>query len=113
MYEIRQPAVEREKLRLHPARQVSGRLRQALAACADDGYPLSLPLYRAAHTLWTGLHGLVSVQHSLAMSELTPELLALADGLVDLVVSTEKRSGPAYPPQTQVDRLIAASINDQ
>ncbi|MET0698891.1 MAG: TetR/AcrR family transcriptional regulator [Mycobacterium sp.] len=110
MYEIRQPVTERDKLGHHPARQVSGRLRHALAGCADDGYAISLPLYQAAHTLWTALHGLVSAQHSLAMNEITPELIALADGMVDLLVSREKGSGPAYPAQTAVDRAIADSV---
>jgi AcrR family transcriptional regulator len=110
MYEIRQPAVERERMGLHPARQVSARLRRALAACADAGYPLSLPLYQATHTLWTGLHGLVSVQHSLAIEGSPDQLDSLADGLVDIVVSTEQHSGPAYPPETDVDRYIAATV---
>jgi AcrR family transcriptional regulator len=110
MYEIRQPAVERERMGLHPARQVSARLRRALAACADAGYPLSLPLYQATHTLWTGLHGLVSVQHSLAIEGSPGQLDGMADGLVDIVVSAQHRSGPAYPPETDVDRYIAATV---
>ena len=110
MYEIRQPVVERERMGLHPARQVSARLRQALAACADAGFALSLPLYQATHTLWTGLHGLVSVQHSLAIAGSPSQLAGMADGLVDIVVSVQQCSGPAYPPETDVDRYIAATV---
>jgi AcrR family transcriptional regulator len=110
MYEIRQPAVERERMGLHPARHVSARLRGALAACADAGYPLSLPLYQATHTLWTGLHGLVSLQHSLAIEGSPDQLAGLADGLVDIVVSAQHETGPAYPPETDVDRYIAATV---
>jgi AcrR family transcriptional regulator len=113
MYEIRQPAVERERMGLHPARQVSGRLRRALAACADAGYPLALPLYQATHTLWTGLHGLVSLQHSLAMDGSPDHLAGLADGLVDVLVGGEQGAGPAYPPETEVDRFIAATVVDE
>jgi AcrR family transcriptional regulator len=110
MYEIRQPVVEHERMGLHPARQVSARLRRALAACADAGHPLSLPLYQATHTLWTALHGLVSVQHSLAIEGSRDRLEGMADGLVDIVVSVEQRSGPAYPPETDVDRYIASTV---
>jgi AcrR family transcriptional regulator len=110
MYEIRQPVVERERMGLHPARQVSARLRQALAACADAGFALSLPLYQATHTLWTALHGLVSVQHSLAIEGSPSQLAGMADGLVDIVVSVQQCSGPAYPPETDVDRYIAATV---
>jgi AcrR family transcriptional regulator len=110
MYEIRQPAVEHERMGLHPARLVSARLRHALAACADAGHPLSLPLYQATHTLWTGLHGLVSVQHSLAIDGSPDQLTGMADGLVDIVVSPLQRDGPAYPPETAVDRYIAATV---
>ncbi|CAN5814988.1 TetR/AcrR family transcriptional regulator [soil metagenome] len=113
MYEVRQPAVERERMGLHPARQVSARLRRALADCAEAGYPLHLPLYQATHTLWTGLHGLVSVQHSLAMDG-SPEYLAgMSDGLLDVLVGVESDRLPgatAYPPQTEVDRFIAATV---
>jgi AcrR family transcriptional regulator len=110
MYEIRQPVVEHERMGLHPARQVSARLRRALAACADAGHPLSLPLYQATHTLWTALHGLVSVQHSLAIEGSRDRLEGMADGLVDIVVSVEQGSGPAYPPETDVDRYIASTV---
>jgi AcrR family transcriptional regulator len=110
MYEIRQPTVEPGRMGLHPARQVSARLRRALAACADAGYPLTLPLYQATHTLWTGLHGLVSVQHSLAIDGSPSQLDGMADGLLDIVVSAQPRGGPGYPPETDVDRYIAATV---
>ncbi|MDV3124612.1 TetR/AcrR family transcriptional regulator [Mycobacterium sp. 21AC1] len=110
MYEIRQPAVEHDRMGLHPARHVSARLRRALKACADAGYPLSLPLYQATHTLWTGLHGMVSVQHSLAIDGSPDQLAGMADGLVDIVVSAQPRTGPVYPPETDVDRYIAATV---
>lgn len=110
MYEIRQPAVERERMGLHPARQVSSRLRRALAGCAESGYPLHLPLYQAAHTLWTGLHGLVSVQQSLAMDGPEDRLAGMADGLLDVLIGTHPGDGPVYPPETEVDRFIAATV---
>jgi AcrR family transcriptional regulator len=110
MYGVRQPAVERERMGLHPARQVSAGLRHALTACADAGHPLSLPLYQATHTLWTGLHGLVSIQHSLAIDGSPDQLDAMADGLVDILVAAERDSGPSEPPETEVDRYIAATV---
>ncbi|MCW2511143.1 MAG: TetR family transcriptional regulator [Mycobacterium sp.] len=110
MYEVRQPVVERERMGRHPARLVSARLRRALAEAADAGYPLTLPLYQATHTLWTGLHGLVSVQHSLAIDGSPDQLAGMADGLLDVVVSPRRHDGPAYPPETDVDRYIAATV---
>jgi AcrR family transcriptional regulator len=110
IYYTRQPAVDRERIGLHPARQVSGRFRRALAACADAGYPLTLPLHQAAHTLWTGLHGLVAVQQTLAITGSLTQVLMLADGLVDVLVSTEPRDGPAYPPDTEVERVLAETV---
>ncbi|MGV0746031.1 TetR/AcrR family transcriptional regulator [Mycolicibacterium sp. XJ870] len=111
MYQVRQPIVDPERLGSHPARQVSGLLRAGLTASADAGYALALPVHQAAHTLWTGLHGMVSVQHSFAMSGSTEDLLELADGLLDLVVARETGSGPTYPPPTAVDRIIAAVVD--
>jgi AcrR family transcriptional regulator len=110
MYEIRQPAVDRERVGLHPARLVSARLRRGLSACADAGHPLSLPLYQATHTLWTALHGLVSVQHSLAIAGSPDQLDGMADGLVDILVGTQRTDGPVYPAETAVDRYIAATV---
>ncbi|GAB2964664.1 TetR family transcriptional regulator [Amycolatopsis acidiphila] len=113
MYEVRQPSVELSRMGSHPARLVSRRLRGALAACADDGYPLTLPLHQAANTLWTGLHGLVSVQHSLSVNSSEDMVLGLADGLVDILVGAERTAGPAYPPDTPVERLIARTVSNE
>lgn len=71
------------------------------------------PIRSTAHTLWTGLHGLVSIQHSLAMDGSIQNLEAMADGLVDVLVSPQRRDGPAYPPQTEVDRYIAETVVDK
>jgi AcrR family transcriptional regulator len=113
MYEVRQPTVDPARMGHHPARLVSRSLRRALARCAEDGYPLALPLYQATHTLWTGLHGLVSVQHSLAIDAPATVVVGLADGLVDVLVGSEKTDGPGYPPPTEVDRLIADTVLDE
>ena len=113
MYEVRQPSVDMSRMGTHPARLVSRRLRGALAACADDGYPLSLPLHQAANTLWTGLHGLVSIQHSLSVSTSENMVLGLADGLVDILVRAERTGRPAYPPDTPVELLIARTVSDE
>ena len=112
MYEIRQPPVEISKAGRHPARLVSRALRQALARCADEGYSLTQPLHQAANTLWTGLHGLVSIQHSLAIESPPVILKGMADGLVDIIVSAQPGDGPPYPPQTEVDRFVATIIDD-
>lgn len=112
MYEVRQPTADPARIGHHPSRLVSRGLRRALARCADEGYSLALPLHQAAHTLWTGLHGLVSVQHSLAITTPANTITDLADGLLDVLVSTERTDGPSYPPPTEVDRLIAETVLD-
>ena len=112
MYEVRQPTADPARIGLHPSRLVSRGLRRALARCADEGHPLTLPLHQAAHTLWTGLHGLVSVQHSLAIKTPAAVITGLADGLVDILVGTGRTDGPGYPPSTEVDRLIAETVRD-
>jgi hypothetical protein len=53
---------------------------------------------------------LVSVQHSLAIDGSPDQLAGMADGLLDIVVSPRRREGPAYPPETDVDRYIAATV---
>jgi hypothetical protein len=98
---------------LHPARLVAREFRGTLAACAQDGYPLALPLRQAAHTLWTGLHGLVSVQHSLALTTPIERLLGLADGLIDVLVGAERVPGPVYPAATPVEQHLAQTIIDE
>lgn len=110
MYEIRQTTITEGGSGNHPARHVSDLLRSELVACTEAGYPLALPLYQAAHTLWAGLHGLVSAQRSLTLTSETEGLRELADGLTDLIVSREIRSGPAYPPQTDIDRTIETAV---
>ncbi|MHC9297063.1 TetR/AcrR family transcriptional regulator [Mycobacterium sp. LTG2003] len=111
MYQVRQPVVDKERLGSHPARQVSNLLRSGLVASAQAGHALAQPVHQAAHTLWTGLHGMVSVQHSFAMGGSTEDLLELADGLLDLVVARERGTGAVYPPVTAVDRVIAAVVD--
>jgi AcrR family transcriptional regulator len=113
MYEIRQPTVNPARMGYHPARRVSGSLRRALVRCAEEGYSLTLPLHQAAQTLWSGVHGIVSLQHSLAMETPATVTTGLADGLIDLVVSGAKNGGPAYPPTTEIDRSIAELVLDE
>ncbi|MBQ0923587.1 TetR/AcrR family transcriptional regulator [Saccharopolyspora endophytica] len=112
MYEVRQPTVEPDRMGQHPSRLVSRGIRRALARCAEQGYPLALPLHQAAHTLWTGLHGLVSIQHSLAIDAPPPLVTSLADGLLDVLVGTELTSGRTTPATNEVDRLIAETALD-
>ncbi|HEY1703870.1 MAG TPA: TetR/AcrR family transcriptional regulator [Trebonia sp.] len=113
MYEIRQPSAEPARIGLHPANLVSREFRGALATCADDGYPLALPLRQAAHTLWTGLHGLVSVRHSLALSTPSQALFGLADGLIDILVGAQPVQGMGYPAETEVERFLARTVIDE
>lgn len=75
-----------------------------------SAHPAAVP--GDAHPL-TGLHGLVSIQHSLAMAGSIDQLDDMADGLLDVLVSPEQRDGPAYPPQTDVDRFIAETVVDE
>lgn len=112
MYEVRQPEVAWSKATAHPARLVNARFREALAACADAGHPLRLPLHQAARTLWTGLHGLIAIQHSLGMPISVDRLCAMADGLVDLVVAPDPGDQPGYPPDTPIERFIAGTVLD-
>jgi hypothetical protein len=53
---------------------------------------------------------MVSLQHSLAIDTSKDQLDGMADGLVDIVVSAHHGSGSAYPPETDVDRYIAATV---
>ncbi|WP_329060852.1 hypothetical protein [Amycolatopsis sp. NBC_01480] len=39
-------------------------------------------------------------------------ITGLADGLVDILVRTDRTDGPGYPPPTEVDRLIAETVRD-
>jgi AcrR family transcriptional regulator len=112
MYEVRQPAVEPARVGMHPARLVSRSFRRGLARCAGAGYPLALPLHQAAHTLWTGLHGMVSLQHSLSL-ETAPEVVTgLSDGLLDVLVGPEPAEERPRVPETTVETLIASTVLD-
>jgi AcrR family transcriptional regulator len=111
MYEVSQPAVDPERVGRHPSRLVSRSFRQAVARCADAGHTLALPWHQAVHTLWTGLHGIVSLQHSLSLTSSPAMVEGLADGLLDVIVSAEPDGG-TQPAQTEVDRLIAATVAD-
>lgn len=88
MFEVHQPAAGPSRIAGHPARLVSAGLRAGLHACAQSGFGLSLPVEQAAQTLWAGLHGMVSLHHSLYRDESSEGLiLQLADGLVDSLVA--------------------------
>ncbi|BBZ03407.1 hypothetical protein MCHIJ_28440 [Mycolicibacterium chitae] len=117
MYQVRQPVGDPSQLGHHPARQVTGPLRRVLRECAAAGHRLGLPLHQCAHTLWTSLHGLVSIQltmaDSAAMPNATEGVLDLADGLLDVLVGAEVTDGPAIPAPTEVERVIAASVVDE
>jgi AcrR family transcriptional regulator len=112
MYEVRQPAADPAKIGLHPSRLVSRRFRRAIAACADAGHALALPRHQAAHTLWTGLHGIVSLQHSLSLEASADMVAGLVEGLMDVLVSPQPQERPEMPPTTDVDRLIARTVAD-
>ncbi|MFB7085680.1 TetR/AcrR family transcriptional regulator [Streptomyces sp. NPDC056296] len=88
MFEMHQPAADPSRISGHPARLISAGLRAGLHSCAESGLGLSLPVEQAAQTLWAGLHGMVSLHHSLYRDESSEELvLQLADGLVDSLVA--------------------------
>ncbi|MGW0891122.1 TetR/AcrR family transcriptional regulator [Saccharopolyspora sp. NPDC002578] len=111
MYEVRQPAVDPERVGRHPSRLVAARFRLALQRCLDEGYAIGLPPRQAAHTLWTGLHGMVSLQHSLSLNP-APELIdGLAEGLTGVIVSA-KPEGGAAAPDTAIERMLALTITD-
>ncbi|MEV5681287.1 TetR/AcrR family transcriptional regulator [Streptomyces sp. NPDC052179] len=87
MFEVHQPTADPNRIGGHPARRVSAGLRAGLRDCVDNGFGLSLPVEQAAQTLWAGLHGIVSLHHSLYHDDSSDELvLQLADGLVDALV---------------------------
>ncbi|MFJ6700054.1 TetR/AcrR family transcriptional regulator [Streptomyces sp. NPDC091272] len=88
MFEAYQPAADPSRIGAHPARHISAGLRACLHSCAENGFGLSLPVEQAAQTLWAGLHGMVSLHHSLYRDESSEGLvLQLADGLVDSLVT--------------------------
>ncbi|WP_020500868.1 TetR/AcrR family transcriptional regulator [Sciscionella marina] len=110
MYEIRQPAADSTRIGHHPARLISGLFRTTLTDCAQAGYPLSLPLRQTAHTLWTGLHGILSICHSLAITTPPDQLDGITDGLLDILVDTDPTDGQTIPPDTKIERFIADTI---
>jgi hypothetical protein len=63
--------------------------------------------------LWTGLHGLVSVRHSLALSTPSQALFGLADGLIDILVGAQPVQGMGYPAETEVERFLARTVIDE
>ncbi|MDH6696306.1 TetR/AcrR family transcriptional regulator [Streptomyces sp. MAA16] len=98
MFEVRQPEVDAARISRHPARQVSGNLREAFGRCREEGYGLAMPVEQAAHTLWAGLHGSVSLTHSLFDdSSLDGLLLDVADGLLDALVAPAPGADRAWP----------------
>ncbi|CAJ1581143.1 TetR/AcrR family transcriptional regulator [[Mycobacterium] wendilense] len=117
MYQVRQPVGDPAQLGRHPARQVTGPLRRVLRECAQAGHPFALPLHQLAYTLWTSLHGIVSIQLTMAdtaeMPYATQGVLDLADGVLDALVGSEATDGAEIPAPTDIDRVIAASVVDE
>ncbi|MGO4751712.1 TetR/AcrR family transcriptional regulator [Streptomyces sp. 2MCAF27] len=116
MFEVPQPTVEPPRISGHPARRVSARFRAGFLKCREAGYALSLPVEQAAQTLWAGLHGTVSLHHSLFHDESAEVImLELADGLVDSMVAGEPGPSPLFrvaPAETSASRRIRALLSD-
>ncbi|GGL11634.1 TetR/AcrR family transcriptional regulator [Nocardia jinanensis] len=101
MYEVRQPEVDASRIGQHPARLVSEGFRTAFARCREAGYGLALPIEQSAQTLWSGLHGELSLSHSLFFDASTESLvLTLADGLLDALLSGSPDSDQRWPSPT-------------
>ncbi|WP_159663581.1 TetR/AcrR family transcriptional regulator [Streptomyces mexicanus] len=115
MFEVPQPAVEVSRISGHPARHVSARLRAGFLRCQEAGYALSLPVEQAAQTLWAGLHGAISLHHSLFDDESTDALLLLlSDGLIDSLVAGTPGVSPPFataPAETAASRQIKAILS--
>lgn len=91
LYETRQPQVDSSRVRHHPAKVVSGSLRTAVERCNQAGYLLSQPVDQVVQTLWSGMHGSLSLAHSLFYEEsLEPIVLGTADGLLDSMVAPQE-----------------------
>lgn len=102
MYEVRQPEVDFSRIGQHPARLVSESFRTAFVHCREAGYGLVLPVEQSAQTLWSGLHGELSLSHSLFFDASTePLVLALADGLLDALVSRDPAADQRWPSPTE------------
>jgi AcrR family transcriptional regulator len=115
MYEVEQPAVEPAKLAMHPARVVSGRFREAIARCGEAGYRPSLPVEQAAHTLWAGLHGNVTLAHTFADVASTEELmLGLADGLLGALVPGDDADRARFAADGDIAamRVLRSMVHD-
>jgi hypothetical protein len=70
----------------------------AFAHCREAGYGLVLPIEQSAQTLWSGLHGELSLSHSLFSDASTQSLvLALADGLLNALVSGDPDRDQRWP----------------
>ncbi|WP_405703321.1 TetR/AcrR family transcriptional regulator [Streptomyces sp. NBC_01383] len=111
MFEVHQPATDPSRIGAHPARHISAGLRAGLRSCAEGGFGLSLPVEQAAQTLWAGLHGMVSLHHSLYRDESSEDLvLQLADGLVDSLVAVAGDVSflTGSGPETEASRRIRA-----
>ncbi|MBW0101236.1 TetR/AcrR family transcriptional regulator [Pseudonocardia sp. KRD291] len=108
MFEIRQPSVSTERAVAHPSRLVSSSLREAVARCAEAGAMLRLPRRALAHTLWSTMHGLVSLNHSLGIDDAEDLARRCADDVLDSLIP---RDGPAFePPDSLVERAIREVI---
>jgi AcrR family transcriptional regulator len=116
MYEVEQPAVAPAQLPRHPARMVSGRLREAIARCGDAGFPPAMPVEQAGHTLWSGLHGNVTLSHTfVADGASTRELiLGLADGLLGVLVPGDAaaRAELAADGDPAAMRVLRSTVHD-
>jgi hypothetical protein len=109
MFEVHQPAADPSRIGAHPARYISAGLRAGLRSCEEGGYGLSLPVEQAAQTLWAGLHGMVSLHHSLYRDESSEDLiLQLADGLVDSLVAGDAPFLTGSGSETEASRRIRA-----
>ncbi|MFJ4923806.1 TetR/AcrR family transcriptional regulator [Streptomyces sp. NPDC088725] len=114
MFETRQPAVDASRIGRHPAKLVSGSLRHAVTRSAEAGCVLSLPAEQLATTLWAGLHGTVSLSHSIFSDDLTEQLvLDLADGLLgSLIALPGDTTAPRPGAEGAVDTLAMRRIRD-
>ncbi|MFC9057179.1 TetR/AcrR family transcriptional regulator [Streptomyces sp. NPDC057074] len=97
MFEVQQPTADPSRVAGHPALQVFDVLSAGLRSCSEAGFLLSAPVREAAQILWSGLHGMVSLQHSLYRDESSQgQILRLADGLVgSLVLDAPGSQSPA------------------
>jgi AcrR family transcriptional regulator len=118
MYEVHQPEVDASRIGRHPSRLISEKFRTAFAKCREAGHGLALPIEQSAQTLWSGLHGELSLSHSLFFDASTDTLvMALADGLLDALVSAHPDSdqrwpSPADSPASRHIRSIVQPEND-